>query len=116
MKNPDLSDTSGFVFTISTATGQVLRQVNFSGRNIGDPSDIRLQFAPISDSVNQPLTLTTTSSSPSVKIENGFRAYYRTSGLSLNLAPLTRDPLFMVVWGLLVYGLIRILADPRFSR
>lgn len=115
MKNPNLADTSEFVLTINRA-GQTLRQLNFSGRNIGDPSDIRLQFAPIPDSAGQLLTLTITSPSTSVKIENGFRAYYRTSGLSLNLAPLTRDPVFMAVWVLLVFGLIRSLGGPKFSR
>ena len=113
MKNPDFADTSDFVFTVSNSTGQVLRQLDFSGRNIGDPSDVRLQFAPIPDSAGQTLTLTVASASTSVKVENGFRAYYRTSGLSLNLAPFTRDPVFMVAWAILVFGLIRILAGPK---
>ncbi len=116
MKNPDLADVSDFVFTVSDASGQVLRQLNFSGRNIGDPSDVRLQFTPIPGSANQLLTLAIASPSKSVKIENGFRAYYRTSGPSLNLAPLTRDPVFMAVWALLVFGLTRIPVGPKFSR
>ncbi|MEK7090942.1 MAG: hypothetical protein AAB887_00360 [Patescibacteria group bacterium] len=115
MKNPNLADTSDFVFTLKDQANQTVRELNFSGRNIGDPSDVRLQFTPILDSANQPLTLTIISPSTSVKIENGFRAYYRTSGLSLNLAPLTRDPVFMVVWALLVFGLTRIPADPKSS-
>lgn len=116
MKNPDLADTSDFVFTIGDSTGQTLRRLNFSGRNIGDPSDVRLQFDPILNSSGQPLTLAVSSPSKSVKLENGFRAYYRTSGLSVNLAPFTRDPVFMVLWALLVFGLTRTLWGPKSSR
>lgn len=116
MKNPDLADTSNFVFTFSNSAGQVLRQLNFSGRNIGDPSDVRLQFDPIPNSAGQSLTLTVASPSKSVKLENGFRAYYRTTGLSLNLAPLARDPIFMVLWAMLLFGLTRIPSGPRSSR
>lgn len=116
MKNPDLADTSDFIFTLSNSAGQVLRQLNFSGRNIGDPSDVRLQFDPIPDSAGQTLTLAVSSPSKSVKLENGFRAYYRITGFSLNLAPLARDPVFIILWAMFVFGLTRIPSGPKFSR
>lgn len=52
-KNPDLKSYDQFVFNVLGDKDEVLRQVEFSGQNMRDPSNIRFQFEPISDIVGK---------------------------------------------------------------
>lgn len=54
LKNSNLQSTDQFRFSLAEGD-TILRQVDFSGRNVGDPSDVRLQFSPVEDSKNKKL-------------------------------------------------------------
>lgn len=86
-KNPSLDNKGNFKFRIFDENGTVLREVDFSGRNIGDPSNVRVQFEPLPRSAGKNLTLhveRTTADQPLVSIATGdkdevaFASYYRT--------------------------------------
>ena len=131
-KNPNSVDTSAFVFSLMDANKNTLRQIPFSGRNIGDPSDIRLQFEPLPDSAHLPLTVAITSDSADPgwvqfavndQDQFSFRSYYRSSNLfsALPTSFVLVDPYFFIVWAgllvslLLLSGPFRILGDRKFS-
>lgn len=49
-RNPNLVNTDPLVFSLTDFSGQLLRQISLSGRNIGDRQTVRLQFPPLPDS------------------------------------------------------------------
>ncbi len=55
LKNPGLENTDDFKISLIEENGQTLRTMDFSGRNFGDPGDIRFQFEPIVNSANKKL-------------------------------------------------------------
>lgn len=56
-KNPNLQSTGKYWFSILDKNGQQLRRMEFSGRNIGDPSDLRFQFDPLEKIAGEKLTI-----------------------------------------------------------
>lgn len=75
LKNRSLLNTQPLIFNLHDASGDLVREINISGRNIGDGESVRFQFEPISDSMKKkyllhlsaPLTLQN-----DVPIEAGF--------------------------------------------
>lgn len=58
MKNPDLANTGEFRASLIDKRGAgIIRTLEFSGRNLEDPGDVRFQFDPIPDSAGKELTL-----------------------------------------------------------
>lgn len=57
LKNPNLKSSAQMRFNLLDEKGEVLRQIDFSGRNVEDPAKMRFQFEPISDSRGRPLTV-----------------------------------------------------------
>ena len=49
LKNPNLESTKDYLFEINI-DNETIRNISFNGTNVGDPSDLRLQFEPIADS------------------------------------------------------------------
>lgn len=99
-KNPGLTDTSEFVFTLSGADGQTVRRLVFSGRNFGDPGAVRLQFDPLTSSSGQRLTARVDVVSPSVPTAQflvdsanqlAVRVYYRLSGPGAGISQLAKN-------------------------
>ncbi len=62
-KNPGLQNTDQFMFEITDSTNTRLFTSTFSGRNTGDPSNLRFQFPPINST--DKLTITISPSDPS---------------------------------------------------
>lgn len=52
LKNPAL-ENEGYVMFQILEDGNVIREVGFTGQNIGDPGDVKLKFEPISDSAKK---------------------------------------------------------------
>ncbi len=120
-RNPELVDVMDYAFTLHDAvTAQIVRQIPFSGRNIGYSSDLRFQFAPIPDSSRRELVaaITPATSSSVIQIEVdpqnqlSFRSYYRSpSSITHVRSIVTSDPFFFVLWLLLLFTL-----SPLFGR
>ncbi|KKQ98081.1 MAG: hypothetical protein UT23_C0005G0004 [Candidatus Woesebacteria bacterium GW2011_GWA1_39_12] len=84
LKNPGLINKSEFNLRIFSEDN-IIREINFSGYNVGDPSDVKFQFEPITNTKNEdldieissddyqnPILINTDNNRPS------FRAYYRS--------------------------------------
>ena len=84
LKNPGLINKSEFSLRIYS-DGDNIREISFSGYNVGDPSDVKFQFEPITNSKDKnldveiisndyqnPILINTDINGPS------FRAYYRS--------------------------------------
>ncbi len=120
-RNPQLIDVMDYAFTLRDAvTTEVVRQIPFSGRNIGYSSDLRFQFAPIPDSSRRDLVadVTPATSSSIIQIEVdpqnqlSFRSYYRSPRFVTHVRSIiTSDPFFFVLWLLLLFTL-----SPLFGR
>ncbi len=63
LRNISLRNREPLLFTVSDATGSVIRTINLTGYNVGDGDNVRLQFAPISDSGGKKYSLTLSSPS-----------------------------------------------------
>ena len=84
LKNPGLINKSEFSLRIYS-NGNIIREIDFSGYNVGDPSDVKFQFEPITGFRNEVLDIEISSSDYQNPIlintdKNGpaFRAYYRS--------------------------------------
>ena len=65
LKNPAIQNKQSFVLDIKNDQ-EILRSLNFSGTNVGDPNWLKFKFFPIKNSTNFPLTFNLyTSDSPS---------------------------------------------------
>jgi hypothetical protein len=87
LKNPGLENKDKYNFSILNSDGNTIVSQIFSGGNVGDPSDLKLQFYPINNSDGQNLTIRLEKlSSENVPIlvgvdENGvmtFSSFYRS--------------------------------------
>lgn len=122
-KNPGLANKGEYQFLLSGDDGKVLIERSFSGFNIGDPSDIRFQFEPITSSKNKKFTITLKSMSvtqPSIGVGNdeqkglSYSVYYRTSNKKLALIDLVTgfagrffsDISFSVFWLLAIITIV----------
>lgn len=123
LKNPSLENEGTFKFQVTDGNGEILREIEFSGRNVGDPSDARMQFEPLPRSAGKKLILRierVSADEPLVSIAAGekgeiaFSAYYRTinkrqaaqdtlsywrKGVSNNLS-------FFGLWAILLFGIV----------
>lgn len=125
LKNPGLESQDIFNFAILDADGKVLRQDEFSGFNIGDPSDLRLQFEPISNSSGKVLTIRVTPKSvtnPKISVATdregklAFTTYYRVTDKRMALGDLlsgwvkkiAQDQFFFISW-LIILGAVYLL-------
>ena len=57
LKNPSLKNKGNFRFSIISPEGSEIRQLEFTGYNVGDPSDLRFQFDPIPESFGKEFIL-----------------------------------------------------------
>ena len=113
MKNPGLANKSDYTFRLLNGNN-LLRQIDFSGDNLGDPGDVKLQFEPIPNSAGnnytveiipkdfeRPILINSDSAgAPS------YRTYYRTLNKNAVLSEvvrewktnLTNNKLFFALW------------------
>ena len=122
-KNPGLANRGDFRFFLTSEDGEVLVERPFSGLNIGDPSNLRFQFEPISPSRDKNYTVSveaTSSDEPSVSIgvsrkgELNFSAYYRVLDKKTALVDLLdnlgqailSDRIFLFLWGFVIFLLM----------
>lgn len=111
LKNPGLINKDAYKFNILDSSGSVIVSQTFTGFNVGDPADLRMQFDPITDSGNKNLILKLDSQSSNynpilvgVDENNGiaFSSYYKTGikgeefvNIITNLIThIEKDPLF----------------------
>ena len=117
LKNPNIENQENITFQLLEG-GQVIRELHFSGNNVGDPSDVRMQFAPIPDSAgnNYQVNLNISESNKPLSVLVGddgsiaYRAYYRSTNKLLTIqyfvtsfvSRLFSDMVFVGIWGALV--------------
>ncbi len=120
-KNPGLGNTNDFDLTLSQDEN-VIREVPFSGRNIGDPSDLRFQFDPVINSNGAKYIVTLTSDNYSYPVSiyvdssgnPSYRTYYRSSSFAGSLSrmstfwmsALINNLSFFIVWLILLGGIL----------
>ena len=113
LKNPNLENQENISFQLFEGN-KIIRELQFSGSNVGDPSDVRLQFAPIPDSGEKSylIKLETTESKKPISIytaDNGrlaYKSYFRSTNKPLALknfttsfiARLFLDMTFLALW------------------
>jgi hypothetical protein len=118
LKNPGITNSEDFVFRIYSSTGEILRSINFNGKNIGDPGDLRFQFDPITDSGGKTykveVTRANSGSEGAVKVNVdsnnnlAYTAYFRVDKhfqaaretILTIFAKVVKDPGFLILWGL----------------
>lgn len=114
MKNPALENTGNISFQIFESD-KLIREVGFTGKNIGDPGDVKLKFDPITDSGGKSyqakLTAEINDPKLSVFVDDEDRLgrwfYYRNKnglgGLFETNATLVQrmfsDVVFLLLWG-----------------
>lgn len=106
LQNPQLLDSKNYTLSLLDGSGNVIKAIEFNAKNVGDPSDLRLQFDPIPNST-QIRSLRLSPPTPTDKLHVyiddadriSFTSYYRSSGLALSW-PNFGDTVFFVVWAL----------------
>lgn len=118
-KNPGLANKGELQFSLQSEDGAILVERQFSGYNIGDPSDVRFQFEPLLSSKNKKFIIVVKSLSPvepqiSIGASNNYglsySVYYRTVDKKTALVGLLRnfgkrffeDKSFCVFWALII--------------
>jgi hypothetical protein len=112
-KNPGLANKSDYTFSLSKGD-DLLRQINFSGDNVGDPADVKLQFDPIPNSLGNSYTIKIIPKDFErpilINCDSGgtpsYRTYYRTLNKNIVLSEAVREwktnfaegKLFFIVW------------------
>ncbi len=112
-KNPNIENQENISFQL-LKDGQVVRELHFFGNNVGDPSDVRLQFAPIPDSAGNDykVKLSISESNKPLSVFVGddgsiaYRAYYRSTNKLLVIqyfvtsfvSRLFSDMVFVGIW------------------
>ena len=100
LKNPGLVNKGEYELEILDENENVIRKMNFSGFNVGDPSDLKFQFSPIEDSNGRKLMVVLRGKVPSGdpifidSNENGeiaYRLYYRSTNKMATLTGLTSE-------------------------
>ncbi len=111
LQNPQLLDSSTYTLSFLDSSKKVIKQIEFNAKNVGDPSDLRLQFEPIPNSKDirsVRLTPPTPKDKLHVYIDDAdrisFTSYYRSPFFSIAL-PKISDFMFFIVWALLLSGL-----------
>jgi len=123
MKNPGLENKERFSMKVYNNNRILLRNVDFSGFNIGDPVDLKLQFEPIADVKDQTLVIEITGESYSKPIQinvddNGnpsLRSYYRTSNKNEAFTEwingwgdkIVSNIGFFLIWGIILVIVLR---------
>ncbi len=113
LKNPNIENQENISFQL-LKDGQVVRELHFFGNNVGDPSDVRLQFAPIPDSAGNDykVKLSISESNKPLSVFVGddgsiaYRAYYRSTNKLLVIqyfvtsfvSRLFSDMVFVGIW------------------
>lgn len=120
-RNPGLQNSDSFQISLTDPTS-TLASLNFSGANLGDPTDLRFQFAP--QSIISPLRLVLTPKSQStpdllVGVDAtgslAYRTYFRPASVLTRLqtdvtaliSRLVVDWPFLVVWALTLGLVVR---------
>ena len=117
LKNPNIENQENISFQL-LKDGQVVRELHFFGSNVGDPSDVRLQFAPIPDSAGNDykVKLSISESNKPLSVFVGddgsiaYRAYYRSTNKLLVIqyfvtsfvSRLFSDMVFVGIWASLI--------------
>ena len=118
-KNPGLGNKGELQFSLQLEDGTSLVERQFSGYNIGDPSDVRFQFEPLLSSKNKKFIIVVKSLSsvePQISIGASnnyglsYSVYYRTTDKKMALIGLLSnfgkrfiaDKTFCLFWGLTV--------------
>ncbi|HBL51772.1 MAG: hypothetical protein A3D24_01760 [Candidatus Blackburnbacteria bacterium RIFCSPHIGHO2_02_FULL_39_13] len=114
-KNPDLRSSDSFLFSIVDDKDAILRQIEFSGKNMRDPSDLRFQFDPLVGFAGKeigvrvepkaapgehPVSVSTTKDG-----QVAFAAYYRTTGKSAVVKEILANWVSNVKTDLVFFGL-----------
>lgn len=129
LKNPNLRSETEMRFSLLSEEGEVLRRIDFSGKNVEDPGKTRFQFEPIDGSAGTPLTVRLEVISQDdepilVSVDDrlrgnlAFSAYYRSPGkkaaveefFSSLRSRVFSDPAFFIMW---LAGLIGTIAIAR---
>lgn len=125
LKNPNYLNTQVFVLSILEG-GEVVRKLEFNGRNVGDPSDVRFQFEPLGEAAGKNLLLSVDQVTAGAEVEPflsvavtdegrlAYRAYYRTPSKRDSFKQvfegffnrLSRDTFFVIVWFLGLCGIV----------
>ena len=121
LKNPGLTNDNNFSLKIFEQ-GALIRELNFKGENIGDPSDLKFQFEPIRNSGNvdyviqisaddyrNPIYIYTDSEKKPF-----YRLYYRSSGGLTELKNwvfnwqkrILNNLTFFTAWSILLTGIL----------
>lgn len=107
LKNPGLTDTNPYEVQVLDGNN-ILVSEKFSGANVGDPSDLRIQFSPLGMVKNKLLTLVlrplSTSTRPlqiGVTQSEGisYQAFYRDTRFPEAVIKNLDDIRFLVIWG-----------------
>jgi hypothetical protein len=130
MRNIGIANADDFKFDIYDPNNEMIREITFNGKNVGDPSDVRLQFTPIENSKggNYKFILTSEGLGQSilVGIDNSrklsYTAYYRTANKSNSVRSIVfdfvsrafKDIGFFVIWLLLLSVII--VVDVRYPK
>lgn len=110
LKNVAILNSDAYSMQIMSGS-EVLVSQDFSGINVGDPSDLRFQFAPIPNTANKPLTLVVKPKSESsipLKIlvsEQGnvsFQVFYRQRSFPAEWFSKIKDLRFLTLWGVTI--------------
>jgi len=113
MKNPALSNKEKIIFQLHE-NSELLRELEFSGSNVGDPGDLDIKFERIPDSAGKvyQLVLKIEGNDPKLSIytdDNGKIAgwFYKQDNRDLSsvsdnlistLSRFTSDKLFIMIW------------------
>lgn len=116
-KNPDFKSSDTFYFGLLNEKNELLRRIEFSGKNIQDPSNLRFQFDPLTNVAGKELKLriepkTTLGEHPisysSTKDGRlAMATYYRLPGragmiyfvLNSLAERMKKDLIFFAIWG-----------------
>lgn len=125
LKNPALSYDGPVQFSLSE-NGVLLRSVDLNGFNVGDPSDVRVQFEPIADSANKSYELTVyaqgelmkgVSSDGEIALDIYYRTNNKLNSLALSIGilftKLFGDFRFLSIWAVTVSSTLWILSRKR---
>mgnify|MGYP001590014999 CR=1 FL=1 len=110
LQNPQLMDYNTYTVSLLGEAGNTIKKLEFNAQNVGDPSNIRLQFDPVSNSTDiRTLRIDPVSGGKlHVYIDDSdqisFTAYYRASTFQISW-PQFSDLAFFAVWLTLLVGL-----------
>lgn len=107
MKNQGIANKSKYEIEIRDGDKSLVTQI-ISGSNVGDPSDLRIQFSPVADTKNKLLTIflrPLEKSNDPLKIginkqgHISLQTFYREHSIQPEFFAHFKDLWFLVVWG-----------------